>query len=129
MFSTTTHAALVLLGVLGLAAMAFAFRRKQTWPTVFLYVVPLAWSITACDFALGQLAGSFPTWAMDGEPLDWLRFGVGVVLLLVPIELAFQSLLVWYCGAGAQNLQTEDSGSEGISSVDQAAASGIQGQD
>ena len=100
MFSTTTHEALVGVGLVGLVILMWSFRRRQTWGAIFLWLVPFCFAIAATDRGLGWLAQRWPHLGV-GEPGWGLRFTAGMFLTVPLFEVFYQRLVTIASGGGA----------------------------
>ncbi len=100
--SLTAHLALLAFTVLGTLAMGFAFRRKQTWPAILLWIVPIALGVSLADLAVRGLGLIWP--GVGG----WLAYSVAFLFVLPFAEVAYQSIITAFSGGGARYTERTD---------------------
>lgn len=100
--SLNTHLALLAFAVIGTLVMGFAFRRKQTWPAILLWLVPIVLAASLADLLLRGVA---LLWSgADG----WLAWTVAYLFVLPFAEVAYQVTVTTFSGGGARYIERGD---------------------
>ncbi len=113
LFSPTTHAVLLALGLLSTPLIGLTFRRRRALLTPLLFVVPVCLGLSGGDAAIGLLARVWPARAMDGEAGDWAFFAVAAFLCFCLAELVTQRVITALAGGGARFTTREEAAAKG----------------
>ena len=95
LFDPGTHAGMLIVAFIGTLVLGWSMRRRHTWSTILIWVVPVLLILSATDVLLGALSGPFPSVQMDGGRGDWLRFSFCFLALVFPCEIVYQLAVNW----------------------------------
>ena len=90
LFSATAQLGMIATALLGTLLLGFSMRRRQTWTTLLIWIVPICVILPATDQLLNALSTPFPSLTMDGGLGDSLRFGLCFLALAFPCEIICQ---------------------------------------
>ncbi len=113
LFSPTTHAVLLAIGLLSTPTMGLAFRRRRALLTPLLFVVPICLGLSGGDALVALLARVWPARAMDGGPGDTLFFAAAVFVCFCAAELITQRIITILAGGGARFTTREEAAADG----------------
>ena len=87
--------------LLAFALLAVTLRARQTWPALLLWLAPVGLMLPLADWTMAGLGAVWPTFTMDGQAGDGLRFTMVAFVVLCAVELSTQLFMAWISGVGS----------------------------
>ena len=87
--------------LLAFVLLAYTLRARQTWPAVLLWVAPVCLMLPLTDWVMAAMGSVFPSFTMDGQPGDGVRFTAVAFVVLCAVELSTQLFMARVSGVGS----------------------------